>query len=619
MKTQAVNPGPLTRRQIEVMTCIHLREHLYGNARFIDLVGDIGISSNTLVDHLDALAKREMIPPSPYKKRKTREPTYRYKNSAGIIELTDLGKKNVQHVMGELNISINDPLISALSKIRDAQHIDTHQGTISEKKPSNLLRRARKSEFSDAFNKLMQLQVNKTEPVISCIGMYTELDSQLGLLKTEDNETYLKLSKTKLNLPIRNGRIASLVIPVTLRQQMTVGQMATILERSWRWFDTVNDNTINRYVNESKAMGLIEMNAGLMKSCKPSTSGTMEWLSTKTLPTFLNALPNIPKAAIMTFRESFVYPTREDFLNPSRSGTDLEWAEQIYTEMNNKSIYKEIISDTLRIMVDQAKIMIEDPESNRIVPRTILRRLNEGKDLYEAFHRLLGLADENPTAALLLIITAQPGITMDELYARMRRDKQIDIKYEELNSAVDQMTKKGLIHTASGVYKRLWAFTQVPYVTQTGSSRKNEINAILKGINPSLLAKIEETMVEEVEKQALQNILERLTQKKMVEFDSLENEYGKGFSRKLIRLSDYLSPFVIIDQDFTGLKVANEQLSSIVLDITRYSILAGNDALGEYATLLSDLVRKDTDFKSQLLQSTESIEAEFLDRGMKMS
>ncbi len=599
----------LTRRQTEVLTCITLRKYLYGDTKFIDLLGDMGISSYTLSDHLDALAAREMIKPSPYINRRTLVPTYRYKNNHGLIELTKAGEENVQRIMLDLNISPNDSKIKALEKIR------TRDPT---KQPYHGFSRERKSEFSEAFNEL--IVKNPTEPVISSIGMYTELDSQLGLLATLDNKLYLELSRTKLNLPIRNGRIASLVIPVTLRQQMLTNQVTNNLDRSWHWFRNVNHNTIDRYVDESSSMGLIEIGKGIVKSCKPSTSGTIEWLASKTIPTFLNSVPNIPKASILTFRESFAYPTEEEFLNPNRSGTDLEWAEHVYDSMSNKNLYREIISDTLKIMVDQAKVMVREPESGRIVPRTIMRRLNTAEDLQVAFTRLLKLANEkNPTATLLLIITAHPGIAMDDLYHKLTQEKWIWVKFDEFSDAIRQLVFKGLIHTAAtGTQTRLYAFTQVPYVVQTESKHKNEINAVLKGLNPSLLAKIEETMNNVADKTALQNTLENLTKDKTVQFDSIEGEYGKEFSRKLIRLSEYLYPFVVTEQDMSGLTVAREELSSIVLDVSRYSVLTGNESLSEYSTLLSDLVTKDTDFKSNLVQSARLIEDTFLDRGINM-
>jgi len=53
-----------------------------------------------------------------------------------------------------------------------------------------------------------------------------------------------------------------------------------------------------------------------------------------------------------------------------------------------------------------------------------------------------------------------------------------------------------------------------------------------------------------------------------------------------------------------------------VLDISRYSVLTGNEALSQYTGLLSDLVTKDTDFKMKLVSSAQSIEESFLDRGV---
>jgi len=400
---------------------------------------------------------------------------------------------------------------------------------------------------------------------------------------------------------------------------MPVNQIASNLEHGWQWFRTMNNNTIDRYIDESSSMGLIEFGKGIIKSCKPGgTSGCIEWLADKTISTFLNSVPNIPKASILAFRESFFYPTEEDFLNPNHSDADLEWAQHIHGAMSNKQLYREIISDTLKVMVDQAQIMIREPESGRIIPRTILRRLNQAKDLKEAFNRLLKLANEkNPTATLLLIITAQPGITDYDLYHKLVKDRWIFIKYDEFEDAIRQLVGKGLIHTgSSGNHRRLYAFTQIPYIVQKGLSPKNEINAILKGINPSLLSKIEETMQKEEDKSALLRTLEKLIEHKSIQFDPLEEEYGKEFSRKLIRLSEYLSPFVLIEPDVSGLRVDKEELSSIVLDISRYSVLTGNEALSQYTGLLSDLVTKDTDFKMKLVSSAQSIEESFLDRGV---
>jgi hypothetical protein len=611
-----------TKRQYEVLACIYLRKHVYNKAEFIDLIGDLGISSNTLADHLDSLASKGLVPPSPYKKRKTEKnglekykvetPTYRYKNHHGKIELTPLGETTILNVMNDLKISPNESRISALSKIKEInQTTKSYHGLRSE----------RKSDFSKAFNEL--IIKDPTEPVISSVGMYTELDNQLGRLMIENPELYLQLSKTKLNLPIRNGRIASLVIPLALRHQMKTKEITSNLENGWNWFGSVNKNTIDRYVDESSSMGLIEVDSGSIKSCKPGTSSTIEWLASKTTSTFLNAVPNIPKAAILTFRESFAYPTIEDLLNPHDSVTDLEWSEYIYDSMSDKNIYRDIIKDTLNVMINQSNVMAVDPESGCIIPRTILRRLNEAPDLQEAFKRLLALANEkNPTASLLLMATAHPGITEDELYRRITKEKGISTTEMEFKDAIRQLVGKGLIHTAAGSETKLYAFTQIPYIVQTGSKQKNEINAVLKGISPSLLAKIEEIMNTDEDKTALQRILENLIRYKEVQFDSIETEYGgkygKELSRKFMRLSEHLDPFVVFEKDASGVRVAKEELSSIVLDVSRYSVLTGKNALSEYSTLFSDLIMKDTNFKNSVIQSAQLVEDTFFDRGMNM-
>ena len=91
----------LSRRQIEVLMCTYLRRYTFGSTRFIDLLGDIGVSIYTLTDHLDALAARELILPSPYVNRKTMVPTFRYKNHQGVIELTKLGENTILQIMIE--------------------------------------------------------------------------------------------------------------------------------------------------------------------------------------------------------------------------------------------------------------------------------------------------------------------------------------------------------------------------------------------------------------------------------------------------------------------------------------------------------------------------------------
>ena len=63
------------------------------------------------------------------------------------------------------------------------------------------------------------VEKNPLEPILTTISMYNELDNQLNLIRIKDPKEYTHLSRVQLNLEIRNGRLASLAIPVAVRNQ----------------------------------------------------------------------------------------------------------------------------------------------------------------------------------------------------------------------------------------------------------------------------------------------------------------------------------------------------------------------------------------------------------------
>lgn len=328
----------LTWRQKQSLISIYWRINNFGNATFSDVVGDIGVAFVTMAKHLSALRNKQLI------LCRCEPINMTFKDE---VTLTEHGSQIVKDFLNKENLSINNPLDLIFNKLK----INFENIAYSPLIGFNLNTQA---TFSKAFNQLIKNK-NMTEPVITSIALYTELDSQLNLLRISNHKKYLSLTQSKLNIEIRNGRLSSIAIPVMLRGQMPYKELMNILETSWSWLNTVRNRQIYRYMNEATSIGLIQQNGGFITSLKPSATDNVSWLATKTGDTFLNTMSIAPKASLLVFREAFNYPTEEELLSPDNS--NLTWAQKVYDEIPSHDIYTNSIKEAIEILVDDAKII----------------------------------------------------------------------------------------------------------------------------------------------------------------------------------------------------------------------------------------------------------------------
>lgn len=570
----------LTWRQKQSLISIYWRNKNYGSATFSDVVGDTGVAFATLAGHLKALCTKGMV-------SCRTEPINMAFDEKLII--TDIGIRVAEDSLKRFDSSINDPLGAIFNKLKNEYE--------SVQTPSSISGYNR-SAYSKAYMRLIKNK-NLTEPVITSISLYTELDSQLNLLRESDKDLYLSLSKSKLNIEIRSGRLSSIAIPIMLRGQIPHNELMSILGNSWSWLNTVNHRSITRYMNEATSLGVIQEKGGMVTSPKPNTTDVMSWLATKTGDTFLNTMNIAPKAALLVFRESFNYPTEEELLSPN-STDNLPWARQMFEDIN-KDVYRKYTSEAIDILVEKAKV-VENVEG-RLVPRTVMRSIEDGTGIADTFKTILKFSEseKNSTAMILLSITAKPGITIEELYRKIK--PSLKIRLEELESGIINLANKGLIHIARSSSSndgsiKLFSFAHVPFIAPKVQNKEgfDQANAIFKGIEPWILSSVKDFFPSNDEKQDLYNILSNLFKKKEITFDDLETEYSKSMSRKIGAWSYTLKPFIKLDSAYSTITMSDNRMATMLLDILQYSLLTTNDALNQYATTISNIINKDSSF-----------------------
>ena len=216
-----------TLRQMEIIACIYWRKENFGIVKFKDLVGDIGISFATLADHLKALIKKGFI------EQTSKEP--RNLNFNDEIELTVDGEKFISELFKKIDISKNMTTLQIIHKIKEYMSI-TYPS-----RPKKMGFYDKNATLSKVLDELMAK--NPVEPIITSIVMYTELDGNLDIIAQTSKDTYINISRAKLNLEIRNGRIASIAIPVALRGELLHKNLMNILGKSWSWTSFVAKNS----------------------------------------------------------------------------------------------------------------------------------------------------------------------------------------------------------------------------------------------------------------------------------------------------------------------------------------------------------------------------------------
>lgn len=576
----------LTIRQTQALCSIAYRNKNIGYIKVTDLITDMGVSASTLAGHLNSLKGLKLI----------NTPDDRNARGLGFLDeifITSIGERIAEDTLKSIDATYNNTPSEIFEKLKKLFEPKTVQ--------LNLFHETKTASFAKAFEKLVNQ--NPSEPVLTSIAMYTDLDSRLNLIRSKDEKKYKTLSSAKLNLEIRNGRLASIAIPTVMRGTTKLSELKQMLGDSWCWMGTVNAASNKRYWQEAMSLGLLQVRGDSLTSMKPTTVDTISWLASKTHYTFINTIPVAPKSSLVVFKESFALPTEEDLLKPQKAEMDLPWLNFIRDNINNKSDYTDAIQEGLMIIKDKANIVQE--YEGKIIPNTIIRKINSDKDLKQSFETILKQSESNMiTAKILLAITAKPAITIYELYNTLKGRKatqQIDL--EKIKEIVSILVARNLVQvsmsaSASEESTKLYSFTHLPYFTEKMAGNK-ETNAIVRSMKPYLLQRIEELFIAPEEKDAVYNVFNNFMEKKEIYFDDIMDEYNnKVLHNKLLILANDLRPFVSLEDDFSGFRLNNNNrgLNDLFINSIQFSILTQKESyesLGIYSQAITDIIEKD--------------------------
>jgi len=590
-------------RQAQALISVAQRTHTLGNVKLADLITDMGVAFVTLADHLQAL-QREGYVQTP----KDANGEYRLPRNLGFqdeITITEQGKEVAKEIAESVKVSYADHTASSIfEKLKRSYEPKWFQQNLFGTKNSS---------FAKAFEEL--IDKNPSEPVLTTISMYTELDSQLSIMRTNNNDEYVELSRAKLNLEIRNGRLASIAIPTAIRNVTKLTYLKQMLRDSWSWTGAVSTTSIRRYWQEAMSLGLLQVVGNSVQSLKPTTTDTISWLAKKTHFTFINTIPTAPKCALVLFRESFRLPTEEALLNPQKADNPLEWLQFIWENMADKSDYVEAVEEALAILKDRANLLQE--YENRIVPTTLIRKISSEPELALNFRTILKEKD-TITASILTAISAKPAISKSELRVDLNQKAKRKITEEEIEETTSLLAAKNLIHYARGSTK-LFSFIHVPFIYSKKASDTKEANAVLRGMNPYLLQQVKELFCSDEERFAVVDIFKGLMKSKQVSFEAVDKEYGKTIERKLLHLAIDLNPFVSITEDHSCfiLNQNNVGLNNIIINSLMYSAIARNDALDVYSTAISNLVEKDEPWYMEVAEESKTLVDDLIERNRK--
>jgi DNA-binding MarR family transcriptional regulator len=596
----------LTLRQAQALTCIAYRKNIFGVVKVSDLIADMGVAFATLTDHLAALKKRDFI--------HTETAFTRNLDFSDVITLTKTGEAVAQRFMKKINASYGNDTMQIIferlksqfepkSKPNSGTQFDLEFNKINTKTAS----------FAKAFKKLVV--ENPAEPVLTSIAMYTDLDTQLSLMRLKDVEKYKLLSRARLNLEIRNGRLASIAIPAAIRGTARLEELYDILAGSWSWLGTVASRSNRRYWQEATYLGLIQFNGSSIVSLSPSPVDTLRLLADKTNFTFINTIPVAPKSALVIYREAFEFPTEEDLFNPANSRLSLPWLNSIREDMNDKTSYRETIMEGIRVLRDDANIL--QMYKGRLIPTSLYRRINSVTELKARFDTVMNHQDTT-LANILIAINQKPAITTWELCNDLNKYADHKIKVEDVWNLVSLLIPNNLVQATSGhsvarENTSLFSFLHVPVLEQIDMNRK-KTNAVLRNIKPYLLHLVKELFTKDDERKAVYDIFYDLVKEGEKDFESIEKDYDKSFSRKIVVTGRLLEPFVTINKDYTRMSLNQDTigLNKILIDSLLYSVLTTlNDGLAIYNNAIAALVEKDkqwaTDIDNNAKNLTEAL------------
>jgi len=596
----------LTLRQAQALMSISYRLNVFGFVTLGELISDMGVAFATLANHLERLQKQGLI---------TTPDNNRPHNLAfqDKIQITPQGEITAQKFLAELELpnynncnpaSIFEKLRNRFEKVQSVQ-LDLFLNSTTT------------ASFAKAFEKIVAK--NPTEPILTAIAMYTDLDSQLSLMKLRDRKKYKILSSAKLNIEVRNGRLASMAIPTALRapSSLKASDLWRILENSWSWMGTVDRRSRNRYWQEANSLGLMQANGELLTSMKPTAIDTISWLANKTHFTFINTIPIAPKCSLVLFKESFNFPTLDDLYNPQNA--NLPWLSSIRENMQDKSDYIKTIKDGLRLVMDDVSLL--QLIGDRVIPSTVIRMMSTNSEMTDRFNTLMK-NDSTQVAKILIAISAKPGITVQDLYSELKNKSAYPLNLDDVWQSISILATNKLVHYANSKSvesesTRLFSFIHLPYIDR-GKGELDETNAVLRGIKPYLLQLLTELFETKPERDAAKATISNLMNGQTVLLDEVEREYDATFMRKMLVFCRSTEPFVKLDSKFNMLTLNqnNFAINKILLDSLLYSLVTQDEGMGIYATTIANLVEKDAPWASRVENEVKALTNELIQQGL---
>lgn len=601
----------LSLRQAQALMSISYRTKVFGFVTIGELISDMGVSFATLAVHLWNIKVRGLIS-TPLNKHP------RNMRFTDKIAITPEGEAVAQEFLCLIKYENYDDCspASIFEKLKVAfepEEPKTHQLDLFMKNTTT-------ASFAKAFEKI--IAKNPTEPILTSIAMYTDLDSQLSLIKIRDRKKYKVLSSAKLNIEVRNGRLASIAIPIALRapSSLRASELWRILGSSWSWMGTVDERSRNRYWQESNCLGLMQSNGELLTSMKPTALDTISWLADKTHYTFINTIPVAPKCSLVLFKESFSFPTMEDLFNPLNSNVELPWLASIREDMVDKSEYVETIKDGLQLVMEDTSIL--QLQGKHVVPATIIRQMSDNSEMSERFKTIMNY-DSTQVAKMLITISSKPGITVRDLFSDLKSKSNHTLNISDIWQSISILATNKLVHFANSKSvendsTRLYSFIHIPYIN-TGKGKQDETNAVLRGIKPYLLQLITELFETQTDRDAVKIIIRKLLKGETVSIDEIEKEYDRTLMKKILILGRSTEPFVKLDGQLNSLSINqnNFAVNKILLDSLLYSVVTQNEGLGIYAQTIASLVEKDSPWTAQVQSEVKEITNALIEPNLK--
>ena len=595
----------ITPRKRQILAAIFWRKKHFGECRVYDLLGDIGIAHATLFDHLEHLKNLGLVS---FSKNKARNLSH-----IDHIDLTPKGEKFIEEILAKYEINLSSPVSEIIQKITQKATRKFTQSLegISESRVTILTSAGITGKLSRVIHELFER--NLTEPVATSLAMYSDIDQLLYDLKRSDKELFKTICRGWLNLEIREGRIASVSIPVAIRGSMPVSALRTLLRSTWSWPEIASTRSLQRYEIEASSMGLINIDKNLVSSTKPTTSYLLEWLASKTYSIFENIPSPNPKAALIVYKEVFNFPTEEEILNPELSNVGLEWLDLTRSYLGATD-YEYVITKTLNILKEKVGAIIT--YEDRLIPYGYSRIIKETPDLEKRLKRLLKLAREGDILSeILILVHAHPGITLRELKEKLQKSGY-NLQLREVEEILNNLQKMGLVIVAvqPGNITLHYTFLHVPYILpqKTSDSRIDDksvkdANIVVRNYIVYVLSTVKRIFKDPEQLRNLSNIIKDLTKGKTVGADDLSSKYGQKFAYSFIKFASQLEPIIEIDEDEWVFKLKDKRIGKLVLDVVAYETLTGSEALGEYSDLLTGIISRTLDAKT-ILKSSQNLQ-----------